>query len=594
MGYHCRLWMPTLVSLAMLAAGCAAEEALPADAATEAEPVAETESEPTTSTAAEPESEPAPPTSKAEVAVPEAAPDPEPVPEAAPDPEPVPEAAPDPEPVPEAAPDPEPVPEAAPDPEPVPEAAPDPEPVPEAAPDPEPVPEAAPDPEPVPEAAPDPEPVPEAAPDPEPVPEAAPDPEPVPEAAPDPEPVPEAAPDPEPVPEAAPDPEPVPEAAPDPEPVPEAAPDPEPVPEAAPDPEPVPEAAPDPEPVPEAALPFGADEPSRVHNVMVRVVVVDPDWHPFEVIGGWPDAVEIKESDSLKYFEVAIWEDVSAIHFYEFDNEFDAVDFGSGAAGVTAEREGYVIQRNAGLPSPWSAERSTFIRQAFASFTSDLVSRYPESAHHLVYQGHGGPGGALFAGQLFYEDASGILSHWTNELGFRLGVIDMGGPCTKGAFDDLENFCQYSHYYVASDLPNGGYTLDDWTLEKNQETNPDVQYHRLFADSSNLRDALSGRIDVLQKNYDYSRNNMISSKTEQANYLYSCKEFSDFGTAFRAFLTSADYDYEIFDDLYSFMIRNDVSEELLRAFDNVIVHQADNRDFFEWEEDSHGMLMPLD
>ena len=348
-----------------------------------------------------------------------------------------------------------------------------------------------------------------------------------------------------------------------------------------------------PEPQRDAALPFEADEPSRVHNVMVRVVVVDPDWHSFEVLGGWPSAVEIRESYSLKYFEVAIWEDVSAIHFYEFDNDFDAND-SSGAAAVTAERESYAIQRNAGLPAPWSAERSTFIRQAFASFTSDLVSRYPESAHHLVYSGHGGPGGALFAGQLSYEDASGMLSHWTNELGFRLGVIDMGGPCTKGAFDDVENFCQYSHYYVASDLPNGGYTLDDWTLEKYQETNPDVQYHRLFADSSNSRDALMGRIDILQKNYDYSRNNMISSKTEQANYLYSCKEFSDFGPAFRAFLTSTDSDYDIFDDLYSFMIRHDASEELLRAFDNVIVHQADNRDFFEWEEDANGILMPLD
>ena len=35
--------------------------------------------------------------------------------------------------------------------------------------------------------------------------------------------------------------------------------------------------------------------------------------------------------------------------------------------------------------------------------------------------------------------------------------------------------------------------LDDWTVEKNASTNPDVQYHRLFAESSNLRGALLGR-----------------------------------------------------------------------------------------------------
>ena len=338
--------------------------------------------------------------------------------------------------------------------------------------------------------------------------------------------------------------------------------------------------------------PFEPDEPSRVHNVMVRVVVVDPDWHSFEVRGGWPDAVGVRESESLKYFEVAIWEDVGAIHFYAIDNDFDV--YGSDAAEVTAERESYTIQRNTGLPAPWTDERSTFIRQAFASFTSDLVTRYPESAHHLMYSGHGGPGGALFAGQLFYEDASGILAHWTNELGSRLGVIDMGGPCNKGSFSDVENFCKYSHYYVASDLPNGGYTFDDWTFEKYQETDPESQYHRLFADSSNLRDVVVSRIDLRQRSYDYSRNNMINSKTEQGNYLYSCKGFLDFGPAFRAFLTSADHDYDVFDDLYSFMIRHDASEGLLRAFDDVIVYQADNRDFFEWEEDSSGMLMPLD
>ena len=37
-------------------------------------------------------------------------------------------------------------------------------------------------------------------------------------------------------------------------------------------------------------------------------------------------------------------------------------------------------------------------------------------------------------------------------------MIDMGGPCTKGSFSDLDNFSDYATYYVASDLPNGGYT----------------------------------------------------------------------------------------------------------------------------------------
>ena len=110
-----------------------------------------------------------------------------------------------------------------------------------------------------------------------------------------------------------------------------------------------------------------AEEITRAHHVIVRVVVVDPGWHGFDVRGGWPAAVAVRESESLKYFEVAAWEERNAIHFYEFDNDFDPFGWDSPVETVTANREKYVIQRNVGLPGPWSPERSTFIRQAFAS-----------------------------------------------------------------------------------------------------------------------------------------------------------------------------------------------------------------------------------
>ena len=87
---------------------------------------------------------------------------------------------------------------------------------------------------------------------------------------------------------------------------------------------------------------------------------------------------------------------------------------------------------------------------------------------------------------------------------------------------------------------------------------------------------------------------MINSKIEQANYLYSCKEFSDFSVAFRTFLRNTNAGYDWSDDLYMFMIRHNASEELHQAFKRIIVHQADNREFFEWEEEANGMLMPQD
>ena len=328
------------------------------------------------------------------------------------------------------------------------------------------------------------------------------------------------------------------------------------------------------------------------HNVILRVVRVTPDWHGYTTRGGWPDAVVVKESEALKYFEVAIWEETKSIHLYEFDNDFDPYSWSSTPEQLTAHRESYAIERVPGLPAAGSDTRSLFIKQAFAGFTSDIVSRYPDSEHHLLYSGHGGPGGLLFGAQLLYQDANDMLAHWTYRLGRPLGVVDMGGPCSKSSFSDLENFCQYTRYYISSDLPNGGYSFDDWTIEKHHEVDPESQYHRLFAETSNIKDALIGRINLKRKAYEYSRNNMIASRTAQANYLYSCSDFFDFSKNFKAFLHETSAQYSIWEDLYNYMVRNQASHTLIENFSDVIVHRADNKDFFQWEESRNGMLMP--
>ena len=157
----------------------------------------------------------------------------------------------------------------------------------------------------------------------------------------------------------------------------------------------------------------------------------------------------------------------------------------------------------------------------------------------------------------------------------------------------MENFCQYARYYIASDLLKGGYTMDDWTIEKYHETDPESQYHALLAATPSLREALVGRIDLERRAYEYSRENMIESRNQQANYLYSCQEFADFRSAFRRFLSSQDGQYDVHDDLYEYMVSHGADGDLKRLFDKVFVHHADNRDFFQWEPGANGMLMPL-
>ena len=125
-----------------------------------------------------------------------------------------------------------------------------------------------------------------------------------------------------------------------------------------------------------------------------------------------------------------------------------------------------------------------------------------------------------------------------------------------------------------------------------EEVRPLTQYHSLFSANRSLEEALKGRIDLKRKNYEYSRNNMISNRVAQGNYLYSCAAFRRFSPNFKAFLVSADVEYHISDDLYQYMIDNKAPPTLIKQFNDVFVHSADNKDFFEWSEVANGMLMP--
>ena len=329
----------------------------------------------------------------------------------------------------------------------------------------------------------------------------------------------------------------------------------------------------------------------RSHNIILRVVHVTTDWMPYAGFGGWPAAAEPKESAALKYIEAAIWDETESVHLYEFDNNFDPRYYAGTDSAQIAYREKYVVGKHTGMPSDRIA-RQDFVKSAFVDFARYIAERFPDSDHHLLYSGHGGPGGRLFAGLLSREGAAEFLGTWREALGRRLGVIDMGGPCNKGGLSDLENFCAHARYYIASDLPNGGYTMDNWTIEKWNEVNVEDQYHSLFDTHGTLEEALVARIELKRKRYEYSRQDMIAKKVEQGNYLYSCTStVAELGWNARLFIeqSGGSYDYGL--DLWEYLTINDAPKPLLEMFDQTIIHDANNRDFFSWEEVANGIMM---
>ena len=338
-----------------------------------------------------------------------------------------------------------------------------------------------------------------------------------------------------------------------------------------------------------------------VHHVMLRATRVNDDWAPFVSIGdGWERNIPLRESPNLKYFEAVVWLDEYTVHLYEFDNSFDPSagrHQNMSAEQFTAYRENYRVMAFPGLPpSPpdtaWSPERSHFLRDTFKKIASYLVSRYPDSEHHLSYHGHGAAGGRLLEFQMYYEDAGDFLAHWSNELGRPLAAIDMGGPCNKGGYEDLTNFCPYARYYIASDLVQGGYTSDDGDIARYFETYAELQYHRILGESEDLREALVNRVELKRKDFEYSQRNMTKSKWQQAIYLYDCQEFRVFAEAFTAFMNRSNPPFQAREDLLVFLENQRGGSGLIDQFQKVIAHKADNRDFFEWSDNRNGISLP--
>ncbi len=340
----------------------------------------------------------------------------------------------------------------------------------------------------------------------------------------------------------------------------------------------------------------------RRHHVMLRAVLVNEDWTPFveKGYGGWAEGVPLRESPNLKYVEAVLWEGEGAVHVYEFDNSFDPLrGFHDGLSPeeYTAYRESFRVLAFPGMPVKPTVENSSpelsrYLRETFKRITSYLASRYPDSEHHLNYHGHGAAGGRLLEYRLMYDDAAEVLAHWTEELGRPLGVIDMGGPCNKSGYEDLTNFCRFAEYYVASDMPQGNYEFDEWTFEKFQETNAELQYHRLFGESEELRDVVTGRVNLNRIAFEYSRNDMVAKQWPQATYLHSCADFEPFAREFIPFVRGRGLPAKVRGDVLDYIQTSGGGTDLVEAFRRVVSHGVDNRDFFEWDANRNGMTMP--
>jgi len=320
------------------------------------------------------------------------------------------------------------------------------------------------------------------------------------------------------------------------------------------------------------------------HYVIIRAVHVEESWLTFvHNGGGFSQAMPTKENDSVKVYDVAIWEDGDAIHVYDFDNTYQpyVLDPYGTPESWTEHRESFLMKAYKGMPqTPRSASRSRFIRNSFIDFFKDIVAKHPDSGYIYIVNGHGGPGGEMFAFNMTPEDSFEMLQSWVTTLGGKLDCIDFGGPCVKSSIGDLATFTPFCDYYVASDLPNGGYTFDNYVHEDNIGTDVDYQYPLILNSSEDLESILTKRIQLKRERYLLSKNNMIQNKVEQANYLFNSEKAQLFLRDFVPFWKGNGSPQ--MQDARTF-VKNAGQQSIVQKLDDMIIASADNKDFFNWE-----------
>ena len=342
------------------------------------------------------------------------------------------------------------------------------------------------------------------------------------------------------------------------------------------------------------------------HYVILRVVKVNEAWMSYDSVnGGWPAAVRTKETEFLKFYEVAIWEEVNSVHLYAFDDTFNSMyqQYYDSDANEwktrppeerIAHREQFLVKKFTEIPQEdLPSQASAYLADAFVEFFAIINERHPNSGIGVMYSGHGSGSGGLFANAIWPNDAREILDSVTRSWGRKLDWLDLGGPCNEGQFEALINFAPFFRYIVASDLPNGGYSHDEWSWEAHKETKSDFIYPEVINDNIELLDVLTLRLNRVRIGYEYSLNNMIQNEVEQANYLYDSDTFLKFACLFESAIredqtqgSAARVTLGNYNDVQTLLLSLG-NDALIELYDEVFLHKINNRDFFQWNESEH-------
>jgi hypothetical protein len=331
-----------------------------------------------------------------------------------------------------------------------------------------------------------------------------------------------------------------------------------------------------------------ADSPLKYMSLL-RVV---NHYVPFHELS-WELAAEVKESESFRWFEAAIFhfheeEKASAVHLYKFDDTFYPWMWGHVESEEwIAHRESYRLYKMDIPPGLEREESSRLIAKAFIDIFTIMILDTPSQHYGLRYAGHSSMTGGLFENEITPYDAQWLFENVTAMLGRKIDFLDMSHNCAEGRMNVLTNFYPYFDYLLASDLLVGGYEMNDgddyFTVEL------DYNYPQIISEEKTLVENLSGVLDLVHLRWVMSDIDMIERSVMQSLSLFDLAYYETMAlVTYQALAIKPDpanYDYDLLGYIRSF----DDHNEMENQFFSLRIDHRDNKDFFDWGYDMYGL-----
>jgi hypothetical protein len=259
-----------------------------------------------------------------------------------------------------------------------------------------------------------------------------------------------------------------------------------------------------------------------------------------------------KNDPNYQLLEVCIWHGERRIVLYEFGEAFFSAarnSYHEWCGGTWECPEVTIHRENASLyEAKWDQKLAGAALSAWlaAQFSVILgIAQKRKGKHYgLSFAGHGSTAdGALFEGMISPKDTRTALKTMVED---KFALINFGGNCVEGKWNNLEVLREFGDYVIASDLNVNGLTVDkkieqEYLRLHAQFTAPNHMLY-LLKDQLSPENLGAGLLEGQRKLWEFGASAIEQEKLKQSMALYDMQKFQPLRSSLKEAWQSASTD----------------------------------------------------